>query len=661
LAPYDIFGLCVFAGAYLMNENLIAYFLFIQCKFVFIHPLFMRFSPFRSCKLVLFIFLTFFVSCFSYGQNRELEKLKLELSMSKDSLAAMRLMNKIGFLVHMKSADSCFYYGIKANRIAERFGDTRGKADALTNIAIGLSLKGLYSQSLGYYSKAYQAYAQLPDTGEMAQMLMNSSISYSFTRDSGRTKEFARRALFMARRLKTDSILSMLYANFAELGGINDDSSAIYLDKAEKIAKKIGDDRILLFIMQERAQSLLDRKDYTAAKGLIVRSLSLARKHHWDYHELEGLNLYGSYYLAVNQPDSALRCFQQIYRVARANDYLFWKIEVLKSILQVYQSKHDLIKQAETNKLLVEALDKQNDSNNSFLGDYIKYNEDESKLAVLNQLNVSNNKKQSWFIAASILGIITTLIIVWVYTRSRKQKKELHVLYEKISSQNRILLRDDEFKGRLLSMLAHDFRSPLGQTLAMISLLRYEELDRETRLRSFDSIENDIQNILVMFDNILQWVKKQLKGYEFISEELNLFELVAVSADMFKQAVDAKKLTFNNLLDPEQTIKGDREIIQFINRNLIHNAIKYSPVNGVIAAALEMDDKEVVISVRNEGKGMTQKQIHDLFSFKRKDSSDMGAGMALTLCKEFIILQKGRIWVESKPGKGATFYYSLPL
>jgi len=615
----------------------------------------------RLWKTVLLVFIACFIAIFARGQNTELEQLKRELRVSKDSLQVMRLMNKVGFLIHMESADSSFYYGIKANRIAERLGDTRGRADALANIAIGLSLKGLYSQSLNYYSKAYEVYAQLPDTGEMAQMLMNSSISYSFTSDSGKTVEFARRALYMGRRVKTDSVLSMLYANYVELGGIKADSAFIYIDKAEKIAKKSADDRVLLFLMQERAKLLLADKNYPAAKALIIQSLTLARKHRWDYHELEGLDLYGSYYLAVHQPDDALRCFLQIYRTAGANDYAFWKIDILKSILQVYQIKHDAAKQAATAKLLIEALDKQNDSNNSFLGDYVKYNEDQERLEKLNQLNTLDRKKQSWFIVASVLGIITTLTIINVYLRSRKQKKLLQQLNEKISSQNQVLQQEDEFKSRLLSMLAHDFRAPLGQTLTMISLLREEDLDKEIRLRSFDQIENDVQNILLTFDNILQWIKKQLTGYQFISEDLNLHDLVAQSAVMFKHALDARQLILNNLVGPQQTIKGDREIIQFINRNLIHNAVKYSPLHGVIKITAKTDGREVVVAVSNEGDGMTENQLNNLFTFRQQESRDRGAGMAMTLSREFITLLGGRIWAESKPGKGAAFYYSLPL
>ena len=608
-----------------------------------------------------FISIILLFSCFAYGQNDELEKLKHDLALTKDSITIMRLMNKIGFLIHLKSADSSFYYGVKAKRIAEKYHDNRGAADALTNMAIGLTLKGLYNQSLNYYSKAYHVYAQIPDTGEMAQMLMNSAITYSFTSDSNRTKEFARRALFTAQKLKGDSILGTLYTNYVELGGINADSANFYLDKAQQIALRFHDDRSLLFIMQERAQLLLARKNYQSAFEQIHQSLMIAEKHKWDYHEMEALNIYGSYFLAINRPDSALQCYQQIYRMSNASGYVYWKVDVLKSLLLVYQLEHNLGKQAETNKLLVEALEKENDDKNSFLGDYIKYNDDLDKLDKLSIINALNHKKQIWFVLASVVGAITTIALLWVYLKTRRHGRELNKLNEKITIQNQTLKNNDEFKSRLLSMLAHDFRAPLGQTLGMISLLRDDELDKEVQLRSFDSIENDLQEILVTFDNILQWIKKQLAGYVFTPEKLGLYQLIEQSAGMFKQAMEKKEIVFQNMVNTELVINSDREIVQFINRNLIHNAVKYSPQKGTITVKIGEKQNELIVSVGNEGKGMNQEQLGNLFRFKNKESIDRGAGMALTLSYELITLLKGRIWAESEPGKGANFYYSLPM
>ncbi len=616
-----------------------------------------------------FLFKISFIVCFFFslpflanGQVKELRTLKMELAVSKDSLGAMRIMNKLGFLISMRSADSCFYYGQRANRIAEKLNDTRGKADALANMGIGLALKGLYSQSLQYYSKSYTAYAQLPDTLEMAQMLMNSAITYSFTSDSILTAEFAQRAVNIAHNFKTDSLTSMLYANYAELGGLKADSVNFYLDNANRIAGKYKDDRTLLFILQQKAELLINSKKYAEALNCIQKSLLMARRHKWDYHEMEGLNVYGTYFLAINKPDSALKCYTRIEGMAAVNNYVFWKVDVLKDILNVYRIKNDLPNQLKTSEALNKALQQTNENNNSFLGDYIKFNENQDKLEKLNQLNARDHYRQLWFVAISIAGGIVTLSILLAYQNSRRQKKVLQQLNNRITAQNKELQNNEEFNSLLLSMLAHDFRAPLGQTMAMISLLKdHEEPDLRTRLKFYDEVEDSIKNVLNTFDNILQWLKKQLSGYKPVIDAINLHKLIEESKVFFKQPIEKKSLIFNNLLDPELTAGGDVELMRFINRNLVHNAVKHSPPNSVITASVKCRLNEVIVAIKNEGKGMTEKQVNDLFKFKEHHSGEKGAGMAMALSSEFIALMNGEIWAESNPGESTTFFYSLPL
>ena len=615
-----------------------------------------------ALKLLLPAFLLSLVPYFSKGQEKELENLEHQLAQSKDSLQSMRLMNKIGFFIHMKSADSSFYYGERANRIAEQLNDNRGRADALANIGIGLALKGLYSQSLQYYSQAYKAYAKLPDTQEMAQMLMNSAITYSFTTDSVFTSSFAQRAVAMAQNFKTDSMTAMLYANYADLGGLKADSVNFYLNAAEKIAVNYKDDRSLLFIDQQRAGILLDKKDYKGALALIKKSLQVARQHQWEYHELEGLDEYGKYFLKINQPDSALKCYRRIEQVAAANGYIFWKIDVLKYILNIYRIKNDLPAQLKTSEALTAALEQMRESSNSFLGDYIKSDENQAKLEKLNRLNIRDHYKQLWFVAISIAGSVLTLAILFAYQNSRRQKRELQVLNDKITAQNTELQNNEEFNSLLLSMLAHDFRAPLGQTMAMISLLKdNEEPDLRTRLRFYDEVEDSIKNVLNTFDNILQWLKKQLSGYKPVIDPVNLHELIEESRAFFKQPIEKKSLIFNNLIDPEMVAGGDVELMRFINRNLVHNAVKHAPADSVVTASVKYKQNEVIVAIRNEGKGMTQQQVDDLFKFKEQHSGEKGAGMAMALSREFIALMNGKIWAESIPGVTTTFFYALPV
>ena len=211
-------------------------------------------------------------------------------------------------------------------------------------------------------------------------------------------------------------------------------------------------------------------------------------------------------------------------------------------------------------------------------------------------------------------------------------------------------------------MLAHDFRAPLGQTMAMISLLKDNEgPDLRTRLKFYDDVEDSIKNVLNTFDNILQWIKKQLTGYQPVISKINLNELIEESRIFFKQSIEKRSLIFNNLLDPQLTAGGDIELLRFINRNLVHNAVKYAPENSVITASVQYKQTEVVVAMKNEGKGMTEKQISDLFKFKEQHSGDQGAGMAMALSSEFIALMNGKIWAESTPGENTTFFYSLPV
>jgi len=602
-----------------------------------------------------------FVLVSAGAQQLELKKLQQQLAVTKDSPKVMRLMNKIGFLIHMKSADSSFIYGIKANAIAQKLHDTRGQADALTNIAIGFALKGLYSQSLDYYSRAYHTYAKIPDTAEMAQMLMNSSISYSFINDSVKAKDFSQKAMFTARHLKADSTLCMLYANYVEQNNLAGDSASYYLNKATALAIRFHYDRALVFVMQEKASLLLDKKDNRAALPLIIKSIQIAGSNQWDYHQMEGLNVYATYYLAEKQTDSALSCYRQIYNMATVNNFVYWKVDVLKNILHIYELKHDLIKQTETNKLLVSALENQNNNNSSFLGDYIKYDEAQENIKKLQLLDNVNHKKQFWFIVASCVGSVTFLLLIGFYYRSRKYATVLKGLNAQITRQNEALKINDEFKGRLLSMLAHDFRAPLAEAMGMVNLLRDEELNREVLLQSCNNIETDIENVLLTFDNILQWIKKQLSGYIFTAEKLNLRELIEQSFSLFQHKIDDKQLIINNHIGQDFIFKSDREIIQFINRNLINNAIKFSPQCGVITCNVTSSQTEIVISIKNEGKGMTETELNNLFSFKQYETTSRDAGMALTICKEFITLLSGNIWAESQLKYGATFYYSIPV
>ncbi|WP_448959128.1 ATP-binding protein [Larkinella arboricola] len=598
------------------------------------------------------------------GQVSEIRTLQRELATTTDSTSYLDKYNLIGFMMHMKSADSCLLYGIRAKAIADRQQYAKGKADALCNIATALFLKGVYSQALESYTEAMLEYKSIPDTIGTTQMLMNSAIVYEVLGDTLNAVKFSRRALNRASALRSDSIKCMLYANYNFLRPKSEpDSSDYYLNKAEEIAIRFKDQRAQLFIQQLKSDKLIRNGHLTKARELILQSLQIARTHQWEYHEIAGLDYYAKYFLKRNQIDSAIICYNRSYELASRSGFITFKTEILKSLRNCYQLKGDEKNRAIINEHLVQALEEEKNSNNGFIGDYIAYHNTQQKVERL-ELQAKNNRQTiGLLLGLSLLAIGGIIFISVLYKKLREQARLQNQLNEKITEQNHLLKHSDEFKAKLVSMLAHDFRSPLNSTLSMVSLLKDEYVfSKEELERFYTALQSEIDTVLKTFDNILQWVKKQYSGFVATPDTILVYTAIEEAASLHHTLMQDKNLSLVNCVSRNLSITADREIIQFINRNLIHNAIKFSPTGSSITVDASYTHQEVIVSVKDKGAGMTQEQLDKLFAFTASSHSaiDRSAGVALTICKDFITKLNGRIWAESEPGRGTTFFYALP-
>ncbi|GAB3322483.1 hypothetical protein GCM10027299_18190 [Larkinella ripae] len=598
------------------------------------------------------------------AQMLEVRKLQKQLAEARDSTTYLDKLNLIGFMMHMKSADSCLLYGIQAKAIADRLDYPKGKADAICNIATALFLKGAYRQALDLYTKALREYESIPDTIGTVQMLMNSAVVYEVLGDKTNSVRFSRMALSQSRALSSDSIKSMLYANYELLRPKSGpDSADYYLNKAQEIAIRFNYDRALLFVQQLKSDQLIETGETAKARALIEQSLAITRRNQWEYHEIVGLDYYAKYFLKRNEIDSAIACYDSSYALATRNGFVTFKIEILKALADCYRRKNDPAGLARTNAQLVLALEEEKNNNKDFIGDYITYYNTQQEINQLETQARNNRLVIGLLVGFSLLALGTIVMIFIGYKKMRRQARLQTELNKTIVEQNTLLTQSDEFKARLVSMLAHDFRSPLTTTLSLVGLLKDNHVFKPEELVLFyDSLQQEVETILKTFDNILQWVKKQYAGYTATLENVALHPLLDEVTALHHGLVEDKKIAILNRVDQAFVLHTDREIIQFINRNLLHNALKFSPAGGSIWIDALTDAAEVVVSVRDEGRGMTREQLAHLFAFSKTSSSpvDQSAGVALTICKDFITRLGGRIWAESNPGQGTTFFYALP-
>jgi signal transduction histidine kinase len=620
---------------------------------------------YRIHSIFTLFFLFYLFSFSAKSQTSEIRTLQKKLINTPDSITYIDHLNNIGFMLHMKSADSCLLYGIKVKAMADRHNYSKGKADAICNIATALFLKGLYSQALSSYTKALLEYDSVSDTIGVAHMLMNSAVVYEVLGDPKNSLKFSRNSLNKASGLYSDSVKSMLYANHSFIMPKSaSDSTDFYLTKAQEIAIRFNDQRSQLFINQLKSEKLLEKGNTKKALAVILEALQIAQRNKWEYHEIVGLDYYANYFLKVQKIDSAILCYNRSYDLAKLNGFITFKVEILKSLQKCYRLKGNKEKEAITNNLLINALEEEKNSNKNFIGDYFAYYNTQQEL---NQLAIQT-KNNRWIIGLLVgFSVLLISIVIFIYVIYKKLRKSASLQIElngKITKQNILLTQSDEFKAKLVSMLAHDFRSPLATTLSMARVMKEDNTFNKAELTVFyNSLESEVGTLLRTFDSILQWVKKQYSGYTAAPENVELYDLIEAAAVIHQSLFHSKKIFFLNLIEKTVTLNTDKEIIQFINRNLIHNAIKFSPEGGTITVALEKFNSEIIVSIKDEGSGMTPDQIDQLFSFgtTTRSSIDQSAGVALTICKDFITKLHGRIWAESTPGQGTVFFYALPI
>lgn len=607
------------------------------------------------CLLLILLF------CYGpiQGQSNLIRAEKQKLTTVKDSINYINSINRLGMLYHMRDVDSALYYGIKAKEMANRLQYSKGKADADNVIASVLYIRGMYQESLQLYTQALSAYSVQKDSANVGQVIMNIGNVYVSLGDSTKGLNLFRQVIQTGRK---DSIMSLVYANYCIINStLSDDSTQYYINKTREIASRYNDHRVLIAVKELESDFLFKKGRNEESLKVLAAALAGARKYELEDQEIYILSSFPRYY--KNQPDSALNYAWRSYQLAKEKGYLLDLIPMLQDILNRTELLGNKDKMISVQKLLNEAMAKENENLKKFVGDYIKYNTIQSDNVVLSIVN-KNSKTKIWLLVSiCVASLFLFLFIYRLYQVSSKHEGELEKLNLQILEQNKTLQVADEFKNKLLSILAHDFRTPLISTISIAGLMKDNpEFTKEEMEQFYGDIERQASGMLESFDIILQWIKQQLSGYQYKAETMVLYDLFSKSADIVIQQMTAKKITLSNQIPKHITATSDKEMLQFVNRNLLSNAIKFSPEGGTIIISCTQDDHLITVSIQDQGQGMDEQTFSKLFSVSSNfgSSTQHGAGIALSMCKDFIQKLGGQIWAQKAEPNGVIFSYSIP-
>ncbi len=242
---------------------------------------------------------------------------------------------------------------------------------------------------------------------------------------------------------------------------------------------------------------------------------------------------------------------------------------------------------------------------------------------------------------------------------------ELKIKSNIINEQNHVLEANNLVKDKLFSVISHDLRSPITQVIGLLDLLDAGEMTLKEMAELTPAVKSSIANTLQLLDNLLVWSKDQLQGFQLNREAFNLYQLTTENIAALSNIIQQKQLVVDNDILPDVVINADREMIQIVLRNLISNAIKFTNPRGSIRMTSRVEDDYTIICVADTGIGIKEPDQDKIFSFTSHTTlgtaNEKGTGIGLKICKDFIELNNGRIWVESKEGVGSKFCIAIPL
>lgn len=222
-------------------------------------------------------------------------------------------------------------------------------------------------------------------------------------------------------------------------------------------------------------------------------------------------------------------------------------------------------------------------------------------------------------------------------------------------------------KDKFYSMMAHDLRGPFGSILGITRMMNdNSNVFSKEKMNQYISLLNDSsENTFNLLENLLEWSCFQTGSLHFKPVSININSLINKAIETIKGMSDAKNIQLNNCCDIEEDIVLDINMMRTVLRNLITNSIKFTPSNGHIDINVKHERSNMVLTIEDNGVGMTEDTIAKVFSQTEKLStlgtnSEKGTGLGLLIVKEFVDKHKGSIKVKSVLGKGSEFTISLP-
>ncbi len=552
-----------------------------------------------------------------------------------------------------------------------------GIAECLNHIGIINSLRGDYPSALDSYFKSLEIQQSIDDKSGLAYTYQNIGIIHYQQKDYNKTLEYYNNSLTLRKEIGEQRGVGQITYN---IGIVYHDQRnyekalETYL-KALNIKEQLGDPRGMSDCFLSIGKLYSDQGIYDSAVNYQNRSLLLSEKTNSDWGKVDALITLGESHLNLKQHLKSKQYLKegiQIARSARLVQSIKKGTKILATVeneLGHYKEAYEAQLQFQkiSDSLSSEAITKQitrlqAEYEFEQVKDSINFANERQKLILDQQIASQRNNQLITSIAIVVLLVIIGILFRFFRLKNHSNKR-LSILNQEIKENNESLHRLNDEKNNLIGIVAHDLKGPLSAIHGSIHLMNDDELPDDYR---------DLKEIIQTSSSRMSKMVTEILNVEAIEKSVNQIILaphdlsVIVSQVCEELSDSAAKKRINIQTDIEQQLVAqidDRYIYQVIE-NLLSNAIKFSPFDKNVFVKLMMHENSAILSVKDEGPGINEEDKSKLFKkFQRLSAkptaNESSTGLGLSIVKQFVESMNGLVWVESEPGKGATFFVKL--
>jgi PAS domain S-box-containing protein len=245
------------------------------------------------------------------------------------------------------------------------------------------------------------------------------------------------------------------------------------------------------------------------------------------------------------------------------------------------------------------------------------------------------------------------------------QRKNAEMEITRLNEQLQFALAE---KDKFFSIIAHDLRSPMTGIIGVARLLvdNVRDYSANEMHKYALAMKESAENLFYLLENLLEWSRLNRGMIKFEPDEFGLEDLILKATDLLQTVADQKKIALRCTVPSEVKVFADKRMLAIVLRNLLSNAYNFSNPGSSVSIMATQEKATIVIAVEDNGVGMDQDAAASIFTLDNITSQngtkgELGSGIGLILCKEFVEMHGGRIWVESTSDQGSIFKFSLPI